>query len=464
VQLPGSTRPRPIRVPFSVESALSGIGAAGEVHERLRYRRLLSVPDGWRGSRILLHFGAVDWRAAVLLDGREVAAHEGGYTRFAVDLGRLAGEHELVVEVDDPSDDGFGQAKGKQRGSHGIWYTRTTGIWGSVWIEAVADEYISDPSFLAEADGTLLAAPGVEAVVVGLEGQPRRWSPDDPFLYDVELRLGDDLVRSYAGFRTIEAVGREIFLNGEPLRIAGVLDQGFWPDGVYTAPSEDALRADVEAAKALGFNLARKHVKVEDPRWYAWCDRLGLLVAQDMPSSHDLSSPAARERFEREWAEVISDLRGHPSLVLWIPINEDWGEPPPDFQRALVAATRAADPSRLLVDASGWKQLDDTDMVDVHDYGSQLTKHRGVREDVPYWFGELGGLSLGTGEFAYRHVEDLAEGYRRIVEQVPAEAAGFVWTQLADVEGEQNGLLTADRRPKCDPAAIRAVNEAFGNR
>ena len=461
VELAGSTGPRPVRVPYAVESALSGIGAAAELHERLRYRRRFSVPDAWRGSRILLRFAAVDWRTVVIVDGRELAQHEGGYTRFTVDVGRLAGEHELVVEVEDPADDAFGQAKGKQRGSHGIWYTRTTGIWGSVWLEAVADEYIADPSFLAEPDGRIVAAPGVEAVVVGLEGEPRRWSPDDPFLYDVELRLGDDLVRSYAGFRTIEAVGRELRLNGEPLRIAGVLDQGFWPDGVYTAPSEDALRADVEAAKALGFNLARKHVKVEDPRWYAWCDRLGLLVAQDMPSSHDLSSPAARERFEREWRDVIRDLRGHPSLAVWIPINEDWGEPPPDFQRALVAATRSADTSRLVVDASGWKQLEDTDLVDVHDYGTRLTKHAGARDDIPLWFGELGGLSVGTGEFAYRHVEDLAAGYRAIVEQVPSDAAGFVWTQLTDVEGEQNGLLTAERRFKADAAAIRAVNEAF---
>jgi hypothetical protein len=299
--------------------------------------------------------------------------------------------------------------------------------------------------------------------VVGLEGSPRLWSPGDPHLYDVELRLGDDLVRSYVGFRSIERRGRELLLNGEPFRIAGVLDQGFWPKGVYTATDEE-LRRDVTAAKELGFNLARKHVKIEDPRWYALCDRLGLLVAQDLPSSHDLSTAVARERLQREWVELVRQLAGHPSIALWIPVNEDWGEPPPDFQRALVEATRSTDPSRLVIDASGWNQLDETDLVDVHDYGSQLTKHLGVREDIPFWFGELGGVSVGTGEFAYRHVEDLAAAYRGIVEQVPDEAAGFVWTQLTDVEGEQNGLLTADRRPKCDPAAIRAVNEDFRRR
>jgi beta-galactosidase/beta-glucuronidase len=433
------------------------------VHERIRYRRTFGVPDAWRGRRILLRFGAVDWRATVFVDGREAGAHEGGYAHFTLDLGPLSGEHELVVEVEDPADDAFGQAKGKQRASHGIWYTRTTGIWRSVWLEAVPHEYIADPSFRAEPDGTIVAEPGVEARVAGLDGPPRPWSPDDPFLYDVELRLGDDLVRSYAGFRTFERSGRELLLNGEPLRLAGVLDQGYWPGGIYTATDAE-LRADVVAAKAMGFDLARKHVKVEDPRWYAWCDRLGLLVAQDLPSSHDLSTEAARERLRREWLELVGQLRAHPSVVLWIPFNEDWGEPPPEFQRQLVADTRAADPTRRVVDASGWKQLEDTDLVDVHDYGSELTKHRGKRDDIPLWFGELGGLSVGTGDFAYRHVDDLAEGYRRIVEQVPPEAAGFVWTQLTDVEGEHNGLLTADRAPKCDPAAIRAVNEEFRRR
>lgn len=456
----GTGRPRPIEVPYTFEAARSGIGLGREARERLRYRRAFRVPDAWRGRRVLLRFGAVDWRATVFVDGRAAGAHEGGYAHFTCDLGALTGEHELVVEVEDPADDAFGQAKGKQRGPHGIWYTRTTGIWRSVWLEAVPDEYIADPSLAVELDGTVTAAPGVEVEVVGLDGPPRLWSPDDPFLYDVVLRLGDDVVSSYVGFRTIDRYGRELRLNGEPLRIAGVLDQGYWPEGVYTA-TDTELRRDVEAAKALGFNLARKHVKIEDPRWYAWCDRLGLLVAQDAPSSHDLSSPAARERFRREWLELVGQLRSHPSVIMWLPVNEDWGEPAPDFQRALVADTRAADPSRLVVDASGWHQLEDTDLVDVHDYGAELTKHVGVRDDLPLWFGELGGLSVGTGEFAYRHVDDLAAGHRRIVEQVPEHVAGFVWTQLTDVEGEQNGLLTADRVPKCDVRAVRAVNEAF---
>ena len=442
-------------------------GAAGSLtHPLPQFRRDLwapidvgtfRVPEQW-APRTLLRFGAVDWRATVYLDGELLGVHEGGYTHFTLDAGALepGSVHELQLDVFDPDDDAFGQAKGKQRGSHDIWYTRTYGPWRPIWIEGVPDDYLRDVVLEADVDGTVRA----DGEVVARYDEPRLWSPDDPFLYDVELRRGDDVVHSYVGFRTIEARGRDLYLNGERIRLAGVLDQGFWPGTVYAA-SDEQLRADVEAAKELGFNLARKHVKVEDPRWYAWCDRLGLLVAQDMPSSHDLSTEPARERFLREWLEIVSQLRAHPSVILWTPINEDWGEPPPDFQRELVRATRDADPSRLVIDASGWKQLEDTDLVDVHDYGERLTHHLGKRDDVPLWFGELGGLSVGAGEFVYRHVDDLAAAYRRVIEQIPDDVAGFCWTQLADVEQEQNGLLTAGRRPKVDPAAIRAVNEEF---
>lgn len=415
----------------------------GEHHmTRLPFR----VPDEWK-ERTLVRFGAVDWRATVSLDGAFLGVHEGGYTHFTFDAGALepGSEHELMVEAFDPHDDAFGQAKGKQRGSHDIWYTRTTGAWRPIWIEGVPDEYIRDPQPLLDA--------------IEIEN-PRPWSPSDPYLYDVELRLGDDVVHSYVGFRTIERRGRDLYLNGERIRLAGVLDQGFRPGTVYAA-TDDQLRGDVEWTKRLGFNLARKHVKVEDPRWYAHCDRLGLLVAQDMPSSHSLATDEARTRFMDEWLEIVGQLRNHPSVVMWIPINEDWGEPPPRFQRELVRATRDVDPIRLVVDASGWKQLDDTDLVDVHDYGAELTRHDGQHRDLPLWFGELGGLSVGGGEFVYRHVDDLAAGYRAIVEQIPDDVAGFCWTQLTDVEQEQNGLLTGDRRPKADPAAIRAVNEEF---
>jgi beta-galactosidase/beta-glucuronidase len=431
----------------------------GEVHdeEHVTYRYAFRVPDEWN-ERTLLRFGAVDWRATVTLDAVELGTHEGGYTHFTFDGGRLepGSEHELAVHAYDPLDDAFGQAKGKQRGSHDIWYTRTLGSWRDVWIEGVPDRYITDTTLDVRSDGTV----HWHGEIIFEIDEPRLWSPSDPHLYDVDMQLGDDVVHSYVGFRTIEARGRDLYLNGEKLRIAGVLDQGFWPGTVYRATGQQ-LRADVEAVRDLGFNLARKHVKVEDPRWYAWCDRIGVLVAQDMPSSHALSELATRERFSREWVEVIAQLRNHPCVIVWIPINEDWGEPPPDFQRELVRTTRREDPSRLVVDASGWKQLEDTDLVDVHDYGAELSQHLGKRDDIPLWFGELGGLSVGTGDFVYRHVDDLAAAYRRVIDQIPDDAAGFVWTQLSDVEQEQNGLLTYDRRPKVNPEAIREVNEDF---
>jgi len=489
VELEPPCAPRPIVVPFSFEAALSGIGLGREIHERLRYRRLFEVPAEWRGSRVLLNFGAVDWRATVTVDGELIGFHTGGYTHFSFDLGELdpSRAHELVVDVEDPAE-GF-QPRGKQHGGGGIWYTRTTGIWQPVWLEAVPAVYVRSLALVTDVGGNVCARVdtneptdielrvGDERVRFESSGRgrlqlerPLLWSPDQPALYDVTIGTETgDLVASYAAFRSIERRGRELLLNGDPIRLCGVLDQGFWPGGVYTPPSGVALRADVEAAKSLGFNLARKHVKVEDPRWYAWCDRLGVLVAQDLPSSHDLSSAEARQTFERETDEIVAQLGGHPSVVLWIGVNEDWGEPPATFQRGLVERLRAQDPGRLVVDASGWKQLDDTDLVDRHDYGDDLSRHCST-DELPLWIGECGGVSLladGRSEdFAYKHVssaDELAAAYGDLVNG-SGDVAGLVWTQLTDVEGELNGLLTADRVPKADPRAIRAVNERFRRR
>jgi hypothetical protein len=314
------------------------------------------------------------------------------------------------VDVHDPAD-GF-QPRGKQRGSGGIWYTRATGIWQPVWLEP---------------------AGGVEVVA---EAAPAR---------------------------RVEVRGGLVHVDGEPRRLAGVLDQAYWPDGVYTAPSDDALRADVEAVRSLGFDLARMHVKVADARWYDWCDRLGVLVAQDIPSPLRLDTAEARDTFVRELDAIVAQLRRHPSIVMWILFNEDWGEPPEDFQRDVVRHVRELDPTRLVIDASGWKHRGAGDLVDVHDYGDDLSAHDGV------WVGECGGVSLvvdGTEDFAYRHVPDgdaLAREYARLVGTL-GDVSGFVWTQLTDVEGELNGLLTHDRRPKVDPARIRKANERFRQR
>ena len=481
VQLEPDAPFEPIRVPFTFEAPLSGIGRGDEVHERLRYRRTFRVPEDWRGSDVLLRFGGVDWRARIAVDGAYVGGHTGGYAHFALPLGELdpARDHELQVDVEDPADGP--QPRGKQRGSGGIWYTRATGIWRPVWLEAVPRAYIRSFDLDASVDGTVevrvettepvdveLALAGRttrfrERVTVRVDA-PRLWSPERPHLYDAALTTASgDRIESYVAFRSLEARDGALFLNGEQRFLCGVLDQAYWPDGVYTAPSGDALRADVEAAKALGFDLARMHVKVADPRWYGWCDRLGLLVVQDLPSPLSLATEAARDGFAAELDELVVQLRGHPSVAIWVAINEDWGEPPAEFQRALVERVRALDPRSLVVDASGWQHRGVTDLLDVHDYGDDLSRHRSG-DGPPLWLGECGGVSLALGgreDFAYRSVasgDELAREYARLVGGI-GEVAGFVWTQLADVEGELNGLLTHDRRPKAPPAAIRAVNE-----
>jgi beta-galactosidase/beta-glucuronidase len=459
IELEPGAEPLPIVVPFTFEAPLSGIGRGDEVHERVRYRRRFRVPDDWRGRRALLHFGAVDWRATVGVDGEAVGTHTGGYTHFSFDLGPLEGEHELVVDVEDPAD-GF-QPRGKQRGSGGIWYTRATGIWQPVWLEAVPDAYITRVDVIAPDDVRVeTSAPTAVEVRVG---DAREWSPESPFLYDVEVETtSGDSISTYGARRTIERRGAALFLNGERRRFRGVLDQAYWPDGVYTAPDSAALRRDVEAAKELGFDLARMHVKVADARWYEWCDRLGLAVAQDIPSPLGLSTRGAQESFVREVGEIVAQLRRHPCIVMWILFNEDWGEPPADFQRALVARVRELDPTRLVVDASGWKHRGDTDVVDVHDYGNDLSAHRSG--DLPVWVGECGGVSLAVGDraedFAYKHArsgDEVAVEYARLLGTL-GDVEGFVWTQLTDVEGELNGLLTADRVPKAPVEAIREAN------
>jgi beta-galactosidase/beta-glucuronidase len=440
VQLEPGSPYLPILVPFTFEAPLSGIGRGAEVHERVRYRRQFRVPERWAGVDLLLRFGGVDWHAVVSVDGQVVASHTGGYTHFSVALGPVdpSVEHELVVDVTDPAD-GF-QPRGKQRGSGGIWYTRATGIWRPVWLEALP---------------AAASAPITTTLVAG----DRPWSPEDPCLTELETAG----VHTYRGERTVELRDGRFHLNGKPRFLAGVLDQAYWPDGVYSAPSDEALRRDVELVKELGFDLARMHMKVADPRWYGWCDRLGLMVAQDIPSPLDLSTPEARDNYVREVDEIVEQLRGHPCIVMWILFNEDWGEPPEQFQRDLVHRVRASDPTRIVVDASGWTHRGVTDLRDVHDYGDDLSAHRSTADD-PLWIGECGGVSLvvaGIEDFAYKHVssgEELASEYARLTATL-GDVAGFVWTQLTDVEGELNGLLTQDRQPKAPVELIRAANE-----
>jgi hypothetical protein len=522
--------PGRILVPFTFESALSGIGKGGEVHERVRYRRTFDVPAGWRGRRVRLNFGAVDWEARVSVNDREVGSHRGGYTPFSFDITDAlkdggAGPQVIEVAVYDPADPsktGW-QPKGKQLGSEGIWYTRTTGIWQSVWLEPVAPVHLAHldlaPSFAdggkagvlrvsADLDhtattpergpdatvelevmrggkrvaaGTLLLPGGggrtpnptlVRPFVEMRVADVAPWSPESPTIYDVRatLKVGGavaDTVTTYTAFRTAGIADGRLTLNGKTYFYRGVLDQGFWPDGIYTPPTDAAIRADVEAVKRLGFNMARKHVKVEDPRWYYWCDRLGVAVWQDMPSSHDLSTPEARENFTREWRDLVATVRDYPCVVHWIPFNENWGNPQA-FQDEIVTLTRSLDPARPITDASGWTQRGLTDVIDAHDYSNNLLK-QGVASPVkPKVVGEYGGIALPitghtwTTGWGYQNVRTPDALIRKVRSQTAqlfeaANLSGFVYTQLTDVEQEMNGLLTYDRLPKAPDARVAAV-------
>lgn len=514
----GKDLPSRILVPFTFEAALSGIGKGKEIHERVWYRRKFTVPSAWNGKRLLLNFGACDWDTTVFVNGHEVAHHVGGYTPFSADITEAikpGAEQEVVVAVYDPADpsaEGW-QPKGKQLGSEGIWYTRTTGIWQTVWIEPVADYHIARLSVTPQVGGDgasgdleihVETAGGGSArsaeltLEAGISGQTVRatvrsnggrldsptvkihiegaalWTPETPNLYGLKLTLKQDgrivdMVNSYTALREVGIANGRLMLNGKPYFYRGVLDQGFWPDGIYTPPSDSAIRADVETIKKLGFNMARKHVKVEDPRYYYWCDRLGVAVWQDMPSSHNLKTAAARENFEREWREEIDTLRAYPCVVHWIPFNENWGDPGA-YQDYIVTLTRKLDATRPITDASGWTQRSLTDVIDAHDYGNNLLRE-GVRSPVkPKVVGEYGGIALpvpnhtwttGWGYQTVRSADGLVKKVNSQTSQLFAaeNLSGFVYTQLTDVEQELNGLLTYDRLPKAVSQRLAAVFE-----
>lgn len=511
-----------ILVPFCVESALSGVMKGVEPDQVLWYRRTFNVPEGWSGRNVLLHFGAVDWEATVHVNGQNAGAHRGGYDPFSFDITELLkeGENEVVVRVWDPTDQGD-QPRGKQvLEPEGIWYTPVTGIWQTVWLEPVAKDHIRSlritPSASASQltvqvegseEGTVrVEARDGDAVVGSAEGrtgrplavtiaEPKLWSPDSPHLYDLTISLVRDgqvvdEVGSYAGLRSIEvkpdASGRNIlFLNDEPLFQYGPLDQGWWPDGLYTAPTDEALRYDIEVTKQLGFNMARKHVKVEPARWYYHCDKLGLLVWQDMPSGGDhpewirevdVEGPELRpgaeqaQGFTTELRELIEDFGNHPSIVSWVPFNERWGQ----FDTAgIVALMRTLDPTRPINAASGGNFLGVGDVLDVHSYPDPSMP----RLD-PYMAvvcGEFGGLGLpleghtwlDKGNWGYRSYdtpEALTAAYLEKVEMlhplIEQGLAAGVYTQTTDVEIEVNGLMTYDRRViKMDSKAITEANQ-----
>jgi hypothetical protein len=507
----GEELPERIRVPFPVESVLSGVGR----HEpHLVYRRTFTAPEMAEGERLLLHFGAVDWRARVFVNGRRLAEHTGGFDAFTVDVTEALreGEQELVVAVDD-STDGFGQPRGKQATEpHPIFYTPVTGIWQTVWLEPVPATSIQSLRMTPDVAGealllTVRGADGmaVEAVaraggrevgrVRGTAGSemrvpvpaPRLWGPDDPFLYDLRVALLDgdrevDAVDSYFGMRTVglrrdERGFTRIALNGEPWFHVGPLDQGWWPDGLYTAPTDEALRFDLEQTKALGFGFTRKHIKVEPARWYYHADRIGLPVWQDMPCGWN-DTPEARGHFASELAAMMDGLHNHPCILVWVPFNEKWGQWSDEGTRETVAAMRLADPSRLIDDASGWQHAGVGDIIDVHRYqGPQALV---PSPDKATAVGEYGGLGYPVLGHLWRESDEnwgyggaygsraemnarydlLMRRMYRLRDTHGMSAA--VYTQLTDVETEVNGLFSYDRAVlKVDPARLAAVNRGL---
>lgn len=504
---------RRIVVPFSPQSALSGVGEWDEA-DVVWYRRRFDAPHA---ARLLLHFGAVDHRATVWVNGEEVARHEGGYTPFSVDIAPVVREHdnELIVRAEDRVGE-KSLPRGKQRteGMGAPWfYTPTTGIWQTVWLEPLPERTIESlhvkPDLESGSVGFETAAGGSKEVVATFEGrrvgrwkgdaeagtiiltEVHPWSPEHPNLYGLEVRSESDHVSSYFGLRTVEAKAGRFQLNGEPYVQRLVLDQGYFPGGLLTARSDDDVRRDIELAKSMGFNGARKHQKVEDPRWLYWADTLGFLVWGEMANFH-APSPQAQHRLEAEWRERVLRDRAHPSIVAWVPLNETMGLQRLDadalaqFLTRLYELTRELDRERLVMSNDGWQHTL-SDLCTLHDYapaGVLRTRYSnlesaleaGAREHPPYLHGygyrgepvvvsEFGGVALaGDGGFGYTQAaggQQLLETYREMVEALmqPGPVEGFCYTQLADVEEERNGLLTWERRPKVDPELLRRVTE-----
>jgi beta-galactosidase/beta-glucuronidase len=538
---------RVITVPHPPESAASGIGD-GTFHRVLWYRRTFR-PDHDPDGSLLLHFGAVDHRADVWVNGLLVISHEGGHTPFTADITEaLDGDGDQVVVVraeDDPRD--LELPRGKQdweERPHAIWYERTSGIWQPVWLEPVPATRVERLRWTPDLDLALLRLdvrlarvddrPLRLSVVLTQHGEVltdevvtvrgdrvlrdfrfaetdttlgRRtilWSPDAPNLIDARIRLLDDAddvvdeVGSYTALRSVSASARRIMLNGRPYFLRLVLAQGYWPTSHLAAPDADALRREVELVRELGFNGVRLHQKIADPRLLYWCDRLGVLAWAEMPAAYEFS-PVMMNRLVREWLEVLGRDYSHPSIIAWVPMNESWGVPrlersaaQRDFVRALYHLTKALDPTRLVIGNDGWEQIV-SDVITVHDYTSrgEVLRERyggsaavedtlrrtqpGYRslllpgatwENQPVVVSEFGGISYAAdgndawpGYGAVFRREDLLERYRGLVDALldsPA-IAGFCYTQLADTLQEKNGLLTQDREPKVDPAALSRI-------
>ncbi|WP_406343951.1 PA14 domain-containing protein [Streptomyces sp. NBC_01578] len=498
-----------ILVPYPVESQLSGL----ERHEdRMWYRRTFTVPEGWKvgqGKRLQLNFGAVDWQSEVYVNGHKVAEHKGGYDKFSADITdalRPGRTQELIVGVYDPTDarDGENPPMGKQRlDPSGIWYTPSSGIWQTVWMEPVAADHADSLKLTPDVQGEKVAVEvrgvrdGVPVTATVYDGKrkvgtaigrtgsaldvrvpdPHLWSANDPHLYRLKVSVGSDRVGSYFGMRSIavEKVNGtpRTVLNGKPVFMMATLDQGFWPDGLHTAPTDEALASDLKMHKAMGFNSVRKHIKVEPDRWFYWADKLGLLVWQDMPAMNTVNpSAAARAEYEHEMKEMIDEHYNHPSVVMWVTFNEGWGQ----YDEARIAdQAKSWDPTRLVNSMSGINLGVDGgtgDIIDEHGYPSPaLPAPDGERALVS---GEYGGLGLAVPGHAWAVQQSYiavdqstyTDDYLAKLDEVRKLACkgsnGAVYTQISDVEGELNGLLTYDRRiVKPDVKRIKAAQDAL---
>jgi hypothetical protein len=503
---------RRILVPFPMESALSGVGTH---YEYSWYRRTFTIPSSWSGRRVLLNFGAVDWQGTVWVNGRRIGTHRGGYDPFSLDITsalRRAGVQEVIVGVDAPVDRG-GEPLGKQRlRTRRIWYAANSGIWQTVWLEPVPvahidsiratpdvqDDTVSVTVRTTDASGDTIQAVAYQGTqqVASAQGSAaatltmsvpdaRLWSPNDPYLYGLTVRLAHgglpvDTVGSYFGMRSISvaSVGGvpKVELNGQPTFMLGTLDQGYWPDGGYTAPTSQALAYDLLIEKALGFNAVRKHMKVEPQQWYYDTDRLGLLVWQDMPAMV-IAKPtaAARQKFLRELHAIVNANIDHPSIVQWVPFNEGWGEFDPG---RVTQDLHRWDPTRLVDTTSGYNRCSCAasnagDVLDKHSYpgpGVQAPSPTQATED-----GEFGGLALRVPghvwpgrTFGYKRAANsqiLTRRYVGLLTQVDRAAlrtglSGAIYTGLSDVDHEDDGLISFDRRMlKVSPASVQAINE-----
>lgn len=528
-----------ILVPFCYQSELSGIGKT-EIHPVVWYQKSVDIPSSFLESRVLLKFGAVDYYAKVWINGNLAGMHRGGNTSFEFDITGLlsAGLNHIVVKAEDPQD--LSRPRGKQcwgEKPERCWYTATTGIWQSVWLESVGDIYLSGIKFIPDVDKCCVSlkgelnreSEGILKFVIRFHGEVcsdgetrwsgkqvglmvpiqgndpveglHYWTPETPNLYEVELRLYQldcltDKVNSYFGMRKISIHNGKVLLNNRPYYQKLVLDQGYWPDGLMTPPSEEAIKFDILMVKKYGFNGVRKHQKIEDPRYYYWADRLGVLVWEEMPSAYEFRDSEI-VNVTTEWMEAVRRDYNHPSIIIWVTLNESWGvrnifddTDQQQFAKALYFLTKSLDRTRLVSSNDGWEQLQESDLCSVHDYesdGKRIQKQyqnieelsRGAiqgrmlycsKQDYhgqPLLLTEYGGISYnpdnekGWGyQESAKNAKELLSKYRELTEAILGEEniQGFCYTQLYDVMQETNGLMTFQRITKVDAKEIYRIN------